>query len=122
MTTNVERNTIKAANYGELLAIMNDLDLVSFEEDGGYQGDFLVVLEDESKLYYYIGVFGSCPGCDWIRDVEDENGEIPYTEALAFCGGLKPAYIVPKDTPLTFVKVGEFERGWVLQSSGPTNN
>lgn len=107
--------TIKAENYGEVLARVNGMELVSFEEDGGYQGDYLVVLKDEDRLFYYIDSYGSCSGCDWLEDVKDwDTEEIPYKEALDYCSGIKPKYIVPVDKPLEFVSKGKYE-GWELK-------
>ena len=57
-----KKTTIKAENYGEVLAAVNDMELVSFEEDGGYQGNYLVVLKDSDRLFYYIDSYGSCSG------------------------------------------------------------
>jgi len=93
---------------------INDLELVSFEEDGGYQGEYLAILKDKNKLYYFIGSYGSCSGCDWLIDVQDSNDTLPYKEALDYCAGVKPAYIVPLDRPLEFTNLGEYE-GWKLK-------
>jgi hypothetical protein len=106
--------SFKVENYGELLAAVNNMDLVSFEEDGGYQGEYLAVLKDGDRLFYYIDGYGSCSGCDWLEDNQDwDTGEIPYKAALDYCGGLKPKYIVPVDKPLNFKSLGEY-RGWEL--------
>lgn len=112
---NVESKTsFKAKNYGEVLAAVNNMELVSFEEDGGYQGEYLAVLKNEDRLFYYIDSYGSCSGCDWLEDVKDWNtDEIPYKEAVNYCGDLKPKYIVPADRPLTFKSLGEYN-GWEL--------
>lgn len=105
-----DKTTIKADNYGEVLALVNNLSLVSFEEDGGYQGDYLVVLKGNGKLYYYISSYGSCSGCDWLEDVRDWNtNEIPYKEALDYCQDLKPEYVVPESMPLNFKNKGEYQ-------------
>lgn len=108
------KSSFKAENYGEVLAAINNMELVSFEEDGGYQGKYLAVLKDDDRLFYYIDSYGSCSGCDWLKDVTDwESGEIPYREAVNYCADLKPEYIVPIDRPLEFKKLGEYE-GWEL--------
>lgn len=110
----IEKNksSFKAENYGEVLAAVNNMELVSFEEDGGYQGEYLAVLKDDDRLFYYIDSYGSCSGCDWLEDVKDwETNEVPYKEAVEYCGDLKPRYIVPADKPLTIVSKGEYE-GW----------
>lgn len=102
-----QNKNIKAENYGEMFAQIHDMQLVSFETDGGYQGDYLVVLKDEEKkkLYYYIGSYGSCSGCDWLEAEKDySTGEIDYKKALDYCGDIKPSYITPIDKPLSFSK------------------
>lgn len=111
-----DKKKIYVDNYGEMLALVNDLELVSFEEDGGYQGEYLAVLKDEERLFYYIGSYGSCSGCDWLEDENDyetnEMGKaygISYKNALDYCGGIKPKYIVPKNMPLKYIKKGEYK-------------
>lgn len=114
-----EKTTINAENYGEVLALVNNLELVKFEEDGGYQGEYIAILKDNEKLYYFIGSYGSCSGCDWLQDISDYNMDsdnkyiIPYKEALDYCQDNKPAYIVPINKPLEFKNKGEYE-GWEL--------
>lgn len=112
-------------DYGEMLAQINDLDVVSFETDGGYQGTWCLVATDGERLFYYMDFYGSCSGCDWLEDtgasysIADElykqraaankNYAVPYQEALDYCGGIKPKYIVPKSMPLKVVNKGEYE-------------
>jgi hypothetical protein len=118
---NDTKATIKAENYGEVLAAINDMELVSFEDDGGYQGEYKVVLKEGDRLLYYFGSYGSCSGCDWIEDVKDwDTGEIPYKEALDYCAGIKPMYIVPDSMPLAFKseEYEGFELKQVLKSGG----
>jgi hypothetical protein len=101
--------SLKAENYGEVIAAIKNLELVSFEEDGGYQGKYLAILKDEDRLFYYIGEYGSCSGCDWLADVLID-GEVPYKEALDYVTEeLQPKYIVPIKQPLTFRNNGEYE-------------
>ena len=110
-----KKSSFKAENYGEVLAAVNNMELISFNEDGGYQGDYLVVLKDDNRLFYYIDSYGSCSGCDWLEDVRDwETREIPYKEALDYCSGIKPKYIVPVEKPLEFVSSGSYG-GWELK-------
>lgn len=110
-------------NYGEVLAQVNDMKLVSFEEDGGYQGEYCVVLKDGDRLFYFIDSYGSCSGCDWLEDVgasykiskelNDQKGDkmyaVEYKEALDYCGGLKPKYIVPLSAPMIVKNKGEYK-------------
>lgn len=109
------KNSLLVDNYGELLAQVNDMTLISFETDGGYQGSYVVVLTDGERLFYYLESYGSCSGCDWLEDVGRDRDyaskkryRVPYKEALDFCGGLKPKYIVPKDTPMAIKNNGEY--------------
>lgn len=98
------KTRFKADNYGEVLAVINDLELVSFEEDGGYQGEYKAVLTDGKRLFYYFGNYGSCSGCDWLEDVRDYQYEGPtYQEAKDYCADLRPTYIVPLTMPLDFI-------------------
>lgn len=118
-----EKTTLKVKNYGEVLAQVNDLELVSFEEDGGYQGEYLAVLKDSYRLFYYIDSYGSCSGCDWLEDeckynCDGEYHIVSYKSALDYCGELKPKYIVPLENPLTFVSKGEYE-GFELKANPP---
>jgi hypothetical protein len=100
------------------------MELIKFEEDGGYQGQYIAVLKDKletlqfdengdeiiiERLFYFIGSYGSCSGCDWLQDVIDwDTGEISYKEALDYCADLKPRYIVPIDKPLNIKNLGEY--------------
>lgn len=104
--------TIKANNYGEMLAAVLNLELVSYEEQGAYSGSWLAVLKDKAKsgyteeieiperLFYLTGTFGSCSGCDFLEDVKDKDGNIPLDEALNFCSDFKPVFVVPASSPL----------------------
>lgn len=110
-------------NYGELLAQVNGYDLVSYETDNGYQGDYCVVLTDGERLLYYVDSYGSCSGCDWLEDngasyrisdeldkqKEDKQYAVEYKDALEFCGEIKPKYIVPKNAPLNVTNLGEYK-------------
>jgi len=106
-----KKTTIKVENYGDMLAQINDLELVSFETDNGYQGEYLAVCKDKAKLYYFNDYYGSCSGCDWLEDKGDySNGgyEVDYKEALEYCGGIKPKFIVPLNKPLEVKNLGEY--------------
>jgi hypothetical protein len=108
-----KKQSFPAENYGEVIAIINGLNLISFEEDGGYAGDYLAILSDGERLFYYIDAYGSCPGCDWLEDVKNYTDEVPYEEAVNYVGDLKPKYIVPVNMPLKFESMGEYG-GWKL--------
>ena len=114
LSVNIMKNTkeiksFKADNYGEVIAVIKDLELVSYTKDGDYSGDYIAILKDKEKFYYYIGQFGSCSGCDWLEDVQDWNtGEVPYQEALNYVTqDLTPEYITPLNMPLKFKKNDE---------------
>ena len=111
-----EKASFKADNYGEVIAVVHDLELVSYEENGKYSGEYLAVLKDEDRLFYFIGDFGSCSGCDELEDIRDYTSRtIAYKEAVKLLAGKKPSYIVPKDKPLTFKKIRvEFRERWKL--------
>lgn len=95
--------SIKVENYGDMLAQINNMELIEYREEGSYQGDYLAVLKDDNRLFYYFGEFGSCSGCDWIEDNEDwETGTIDYTKALEYCQQSPAQYIVPDTMPLEF--------------------
>lgn len=112
----MENQHLFVDNYGELLAQVNDMELVSFETDNGYQGDYCAVLTDGERLFYYVDSYGSCSGCDWLEDEDGYSSDekygkyykVKYKNALDYCGGIKPKYIVPKDTPLKVINKGEY--------------
>lgn len=108
------RAAFKAENYGEVLAVVNDLELVSYEEDGGYQGEYMAILTDGERLFYFFDSYGSCSGCDWLLDEQDyDDKPIEYARAKEYCEDIEPKYIVPKDQPLEFI--GEEGDGWKLK-------
>ena len=111
------KDKFKANNYGEVLAAINQMELISFEEEGDYEGYYLAVLKDnqdgEERLFYYIGSYGSCSGCDWLESVSDYDNFVPLKEALDYVAELKPKYIVPASMPLKF-EHNESYYGWKL--------
>jgi hypothetical protein len=109
-----EITKFKADDYGDVLAFVNTLELVSFEDDGGYQGTYMAILTDGERLFYYFGYYGSCSGCDWLEDVRDwKTGEVDYKEAVNYCADMKPKFIVPKDKPLN-VKINDEHSGFTV--------
>lgn len=105
------KNHIFVDNYGEMIAAINWMTLVSFETYWWYQWEYIAVCEYEDRLYYYMDYYGSCSWCDWLEDVwrsldyderNDKNYAVPFEEALKFVWDLKPKYIVPKEMPLQF--------------------
>lgn len=107
----MRQDRIKVENYGDMLATVNDLELVSYKEYGSYQGDYSVILTDGERLFYYMGRYGSCSGCDWLEAEKDwETETVSYKAAVDYCGQIRPKYITPKSAPLTFKYVdGDFK-------------
>jgi hypothetical protein len=98
----------KADNYGDVLAAVHGLELVSFEQTGDYHGKYLAVLKDTNRLFYYIGAYGSCSVCDWLEEQRDwDTNEISLKAALDYCADIKPKYIVPLNKPLEFEKTDD---------------
>lgn len=107
-------------SYGDMLSQINGYELVSMEYDGGYQGNYCVVLSDGERLFYYIDSYGSCSGCDWLESENiagenkiniplGKNYAIKYKDALEFCGGIKPRFITPKEIKLKIINKGKYE-------------
>jgi len=111
-----KKDTINVKDYGDMICQINDLELVDYQTDGGYQGDYLVIGKDveNKRLFYYVGSYGSCSWCDWLEaenlgDYSSEDGYIvKYKDALEFCGGIKPKFIVPEKAPLK-IEFGKYE-------------
>lgn len=88
---------IKVENYGQMLATINDLAPVTYEEFGSYQGDYVAINADDKRFFAYVGSFGSCSGCDWLEAERDWNDDtVGYKEAVEYCGDLPPKLILPK--------------------------
>lgn len=104
----------KADDYGDVLAVVNDLEKLSYTEYGSYQGEYIATLTDGDRLFYYQGSFGSCSGCDWLEAEKDytNDWELEYKKAVEYCADIKPKYIVPKSKPLEFI---EGEYSWEIK-------
>lgn len=101
----MDTGRIKVKNYGEMLAAVNDLELVEYDTDGSYQGHYKATLKDDSRLFYYFGNYGSCSGCDWLEDNQSwEDDTVAWTDAVNYCAGVKPTYIVPLSQPLKLTR------------------
>jgi hypothetical protein len=102
----MEKETkIKVEDYGDMFAKLNDMELVSYETDGGYQGEYKIILLDKKtdRLFYYFDYYGSCSGCDWLEAEKDwDTGEIDYKKALDYVQQIKPKYITPSSIKLDF--------------------
>ena len=110
---NEEQPFIFVDNYGDLLAQVNDMELVEYKETGSYQGEYFAILKAPAsddvckipeRLYYYFGYYGSCSGCDWLasenemdycEDDTDKCYKVRYKAALEYAQQSKPVYITP---------------------------
>jgi hypothetical protein len=111
-TVKTDNDKFVVENYADVLAVAYDLEVISFDDDGGYQGEYLAILTDGERLFYFIDYYGSCSGCDWLESERNWNDNtITYKQAIEYIADVKPKYIVPKDKPLTFVRniSGDFE-------------
>ena len=115
-----EQPYIYVNDYGDMLAQVNDMELVDFRESGDYQGVYYAVLKAEAedidyevktpeRLFYYFGSYGSCSGCDWLESEAEWNMDdkesnkrykIEYKEALKYAQQSRPVFIVPATSPL----------------------
>lgn len=93
--------TIEVENYGDMLAQINNMDLIDFRERGSYQGEYLATMVDGDRIFFFQDSYGSCSGCDWLEDeaigYKDHGYEVKYKSALKYCGDIKPKWIIPKD-------------------------
>lgn len=95
--------TIKVENYGDMLAQINNMELIDFYERGSYSGEYLAIMADDDRIFFFQDEYGSCSGCDWLEDETLEYGGVDkpyvvkYKAALDYCGGIEPKYIIPKD-------------------------
>lgn len=74
---------LKAENYGKLLAELKGRKLISYNEFGSYQGDWIACLENGDSIELWKGGYGSCSGCDWIQAVyswDDETVSLEQAE------------------------------------------
>lgn len=79
----MEKNTkIIVTSYSDLLEKCFNLDSLLYEIEGSYQGDYLAVLKDKEFIYFYIGSYGSCSGCDSLEDLRNYEDEVEYKQAL----------------------------------------
>lgn len=91
--------SIDVDNYGELLAAVNQMTLISYKEYGSYQGDYVALLADDDRMFVYQDSFGSCSGCDWLEDQDLGNAtqkrySVDPVKAFEYCQ-VKPKYIIP---------------------------
>ena len=88
--------TIKVEDYGDMLAKIFDMELVTIQYYGLFDGDYLVVLNDKGIYKFYIDAFGSCSGCDWLEDKRNDAHEVNYLEALEYCQQVKLKFAIPQ--------------------------
>lgn len=90
---------MKINNYGDVLSKGLNKKLIAYETFGSYQGDYIVVLENEDKFEFYKGNYGSCSGCDWLEAEKDwRTEEISDEKIKEYLKDFNPFLIVPKDT------------------------
>lgn len=140
-----EQPFIFVDDYGELLAQVNDMELVEYKEKGSYQGEYYAILKAPAtddvckipeRLYYYFGYYGSCSGCDWLESEDEKNYgagdtdtdkryKIRYTAALEYAQQSKPVFITPATVKLKIEAKDdwdEFEyKGAALNEEGEAN-
>jgi len=97
-----EKTTINVNNYGEMLGLVNGMELLEYYTIGSYQGSYIAIFSDDHRIFFYEDSFGSCSGCDWLEDQAiGTDGKkaytITYKSAVDYCGELKPKYIIPVD-------------------------
>lgn len=113
---------IEVNNYGEVLALVNQMHLLEYIEKGSYQGDYLAILLDEDSLYFFADSFGSCSGCDWLESVsigdsKDKRYNISLKSALDYTSGIKPKWIIPKDDKDLIKAVFRLKKKFMERSS-----
>jgi hypothetical protein len=87
------------ANYGELIANYIGGTLWSYNEYGSYQGDYIAVIYKDSNLLLYKGSFGSCSGCDWLQNYDEEisGEEIPDEDVEEYMKDIQPFLVISSD-------------------------
>ena len=126
-----EQPYIYVDNYGDMLAQVNNMELVDFRESGDYQGAYYAVLKAEAeeeyevetpdRLFYYFGSYGSCSGCDWLESEaewntdygeSDKRYKIGYKDALKYAQQSSPVFIVPATSPLKIKLDDDYSCTW----------
>lgn len=101
--------TINVSNYGDMLAKLLNMELLTYKQFGNYRGEYVAILKDSERIFYFIDKFGSCGGCDWLEsesteweyDTETEETiyKIDFKIALEYAIQSKPKYILPDFYP-----------------------
>lgn len=90
---------MKIENYGDMLAKVTGKKLISYNEFGSYQGDWIATLEDGENIELWKGYYGSCPGCDWLEEEKHwDTSEVPDEKAKDFFKEDRPFAVIPKET------------------------
>lgn len=84
---------IVVKDYGDMIAKILDMELITYKQVGSYQGDYFAVLKDKEDIVIYRGYYGSCTGCDWLEaeavyDYESNVQEVEYKDALEYVKGM----------------------------------
>jgi hypothetical protein len=80
----------------EIIAWANNQEVVFYEMFGTYDGEWLLVSEDETNFILYKDWYGSCSYCDPYEDeIRDIN--LSKKKALEFANKYKPFLEIPKE-------------------------
>jgi hypothetical protein len=61
----------------------------SFDTIGSYQGDHLVLLQDNERWGFIVIGYGSCSGCDTLQAIAPWDDDGDFTEVVKFAEELK---------------------------------
>lgn len=70
-----ELEKIELHDYKEVLARLYD-EVYCYEEFGSYQGDWLAKVRKGNEVFWLLGWYGSCSGCDFFLSIENYPWEM----------------------------------------------
>ena len=70
-----ELESIKLTGYEDVLSRLYDK-VYCYEEFGSYQGDWPAKVRKGNEVFWLLGYYGSCSGCDWFQAKEDYPWEL----------------------------------------------
>ena len=65
-----ELESIKLTGYEDVLSRLYDK-VYCYKEFGSYQGDWLAKVKKGNDVFWLLGYYGSCSGCDWFQAEAD---------------------------------------------------
>jgi hypothetical protein len=72
---------MKVKYYGESISQITDHPLLTYEEFGSYQGDY-IAFRCPDGIQLWKSTYGSCSGCDWLEASEDwKTSDVPDEDA-----------------------------------------